>query len=103
MPDENKKQKTLAERQKQEYYKNFIKNLVFRTQEGFILARKNTLNLQLVYRKPKIKLHCLNRKRYLNAFNLPFEFYKGINPAKVNSIMRPTLPHFPFWYIKSAE
>lgn len=72
---------------------------VYSLQQGFILLGNEDLP-EREYWDPGIKLHVLNEMRYRRAFQLPFPPLEEQNRRVVNSIMRPTLPNLPFWFLR---
>ena len=70
--------------------------------QGFILMQTRREPGPRQYRDYGIKLHVLNRKRFERAFlERPFGL-AGVDPSKVNSIMRPTLPTGSIWLPRTA-
>ena len=69
---------------------------------GFILLRNQPTEAPPKYREFGIKLHALNEKRFKLAFELPYPTADQVDPSKVNSIMRPTMPTIPMWYTRAA-
>lgn len=73
---------------------------VYTLQQGFILFSNDDLPARQ-YNDPGIKLHVLNPLRYRKAFELSFPALPDRNPTAVNSIMKPSLPNLPFWFIRT--
>ena len=49
-----------------------------------------------------VPFHFLNRERFHLTISRPFPCPEEIDPKKVNSIMRPTLPTTPIWNTRLA-
>jgi len=71
-------------------------------QEGFIVMWKDTRRPELTYHDPGVPLHFLNEERFSLAVGHRFPVPERIDPSKVNSIMRPTLPSTPVWNTRLA-
>ncbi len=69
-------------------------------QYGFIMVRRDSKELAAEYWDPGIEMHVLNEERFRLAFSLPFPDYRSVDPALVNSIMRPTLPTLDFFFTR---
>ena len=69
-------------------------------QTGFIAMWPEKRDLVLKYRDLGVPLHFLNSERFHLAITRPFPIPEKIDPSKVNSIMRPTLPSFSVWYTR---
>ncbi len=91
-PDLEERERTRAEKS--------IAGYVFNQQEGFIIAMNGAKPLNFSWRDPGVPLHVLNEKRFHLAFDLAFRFPDPIDPGKVNSIMRPTLPELDFLWVR---
>lgn len=87
-------------KQKESVVKQLIKVFAEDLQKGFIMAKKNKGSLEIKYKKPDISLFILDKKRFKLAFSFPYRISEKVDQKKVNSIMRPKFPDFPFWFIK---
>jgi hypothetical protein len=79
----------------------FVRAHVKRLKQGFVFMRKEAGQFTKEYRDFGIQLHALNAERFQRAIAVPLPA-PAIDPAKVNSILRPTLPTEPFWSIRDA-
>jgi len=71
-------------------------------QQGFITVWKNPTSLPpREYVDFGVKLYSLNARRFELAFPPPFALNAAIDPAKVNSILHPTLPMIDVWSVRS--
>jgi spermidine synthase len=68
---------------------------------GFVMARDN-LPEKPLYRDPRVKLHVLTDERLLATLQNKIPPLPPLDPSKVNSIFRPTLPDGRIWQIRSA-
>jgi len=71
-------------------------------QQGFITVWKNPTSLPpREYNDFGVELYSLNSPRFELAFPPPFALNAAIDPAKVNSILHPTLPMIDVWSVRS--
>jgi len=68
---------------------------------GFVIARNDAPQAP-PYRVPRVKLHVLNDERLRLTLEQKPMLLKKVDPDKVNSIFRPTLPVEDVWEIRSA-
>jgi len=80
--------------------KQMVQIHVWSMQRGFIMMKNEAGQGGLEYKDYGIKLHVLNKKRFKLAFALSDKFSREKDEKKVNSIMRPTLPDTPFWFVR---
>jgi len=71
-------------------------------QQAFIMAKSEQEQPAVQWTDFHIPMYILNEQRLKRAFTLPFPRSETINPAKVNSILRPTFPTLPAWYVRMA-
>ncbi len=70
--------------------------------QGFITAWKDTISLPpREYNDFGVEFYSLNALRFELAFPPPFALTAPIDPSKVNSILRPTLPMIDVWSVRS--
>ncbi len=77
-----------------------VANYVESRQQGFIMAKREVWKPGVDYWELGIPLHVINEERFGLAF--PGIQLDARDPAKVNSIMRPTLPAFGISHIRTA-
>jgi len=70
--------------------------------QGFIMMRKDGRRGPFAWNDPGIDTHMLNRKRFRLAFPVQPEPFAGVDPAMVNSILRPRLPESAVGEIRMA-
>jgi spermidine synthase len=70
-------------------------------QNGFVILRKKLPEAPL-YLDPGLKLHVLTEDRLRLTLENTVPALRYLDPAKVNSIFRPTLPDDDIWKIRSA-
>jgi spermidine synthase len=68
---------------------------------GFVIAR-DTWPEKPLYLDPRVKLHVLTDERLLSTLQNKIPPLPPLDPSKVNSIFRPTLPAGSIWEIRSA-
>ena len=79
---------------RREWIRGLIQRHVNNLQQNFILMWKDDRDPTMhAYRDLGIELHVLNERRFSLAFPPPLSRTAAINPFKVNSILRPTLPN----------
>ena len=88
---------------KKDVFQGFINGCVLAHQQGFIMLRTNPEKIMLEYKQPEIKTYTINRQRFYRCFDLPYVTTNTIDKTKINSIMRPTLPYVPFWYVRTRN
>lgn len=67
-------------------------------QQRFIMVKKGEGEINFTYKDRGIKLYVLNEQRFHLAFDTPSVVPKTLNRAKVNSLMRPSIPDMSFWW-----
>lgn len=73
-------------------------NHVIALEQGFILlAPDRPEDVPLPWSDPEVRLDILTATRYGLAFETEFPMPGEVDPALVNSILRPTLPTLPWW------
>ena len=91
----------VREKLRQQAHEKLVENLLqlqsVVNRQGFIFLTPDKRKLNYDFRRFGIKLHVLNAKRFKLAFPPELTLPKSINPAHVNSIIRPTLPVIPWW------
>jgi len=70
-------------------------------QNGFVILRKNLPTAPL-YLDPRLQLHVLTEERLRMTLENTVPALRYLDPDKVNSIFRPTLPNDDIWKIRSA-
>ena len=66
-------------------------------EQGFILLFPDEREVRPEFTDAGIPLYVLNAERYSHAFDVVMPHPETIDPSKVNSILRPTLPRRPWW------
>jgi len=80
----------------------FISRYVASFQQGFMTAWKEPTNLPArAYNDFGAAFYSLNAERFELAFLPPFASTAAIDPFRVNSILRPTLPLIDVWSVRS--
>ena len=80
---------------------NFLDRYLNWVNQGFIMLRKGTDDSPGEFWDLGIELHALNEERFQLAFPRVSSKEDTVDLARVNSIMRPTLPRGRVFYIRS--
>lgn len=75
----------------------YLHSFAVQLEQGFILLLPEERALADQFPDLDVELHSLNAERYELAFATEFPRPREIDEAKVNSILRPTLPTSPWW------
>ena len=93
--------KLLASGYERKEARRLIGGLWWVARHGFVIARNSAAKAPL-YRDPRVKLHVLTEERLRLTLERKPILLKRVDPGKVNSIFKPTLPSGDIWEIRSA-
>ncbi len=70
---------------------------VISLEQGFVLLAPEEREFSTEWTDLGVDLHLLDAERFALAFDVEFPKPSAVDPAQVNSIMRPTFPTLPWW------
>lgn len=81
--------------------RRILGGLWWSVRHGFVIARNTAADAPL-YRDPRVKMNVLTDERLRLTLQRKPILLKRVEPSRVNSIFRPTLPDGDIWEIRSA-